>query len=1469
MKNIFRLYTLLIFVTFTYSGLKAQTNYGNEWIDPAKTYLKLKVAKNGIYKVTYEELITAGFDATNKKGADLKLINFGKETAIYVSDNDFGPGDYFEFYGEKNTIGLDSLLFTNWRQDLFNPEYSLVTDTNAYFLTLSPESNNQRYFVQTPDFNTNTLSPFPFYLHEEKIIFKDVFFKNIDGAVRYSNFEASEGFGSGLSATSTTEIITSEYESSGPLPILTFRTGSNNNQSKIDISFNGILKDSYTSGPTKTNQFFYSLNKSEIKNTNILNIKNTYSTLDFHRLSYVSLIYPRKFEFSGQSVAEIKMPVSASTRYLEFSSFKTGNKPVYLYDIQKKIRYATAVVNGKVKAIINGSASETKYILVSEDGGVQKVNGISIFKPKSLDNKGQQFIIISNKALRGNDVDYVQEYADYRSSEAGGDFQTEIIDIQDIYDNFGYGIDRHFISIKNLAGYMHKKWTKTAFVLILGKAIEYPYLRSTEDILTNDKKVFFVPTFGYSGSDNMLFSEANFPDPYFAIGRIAVTTPDDIKNYLDKIKAYDEAPRAAQTIEDKYWMKRVLHLSGGGTVTEQSSIKSSLLNMENIIEQSTMGAEVNTYYKTSTDVLQSATSSQIKNLINTGLNIITFFGHSAVGTFDFSLEDPKDYKNTGKYPLINSLGCYSGNIHTLQSGISESFVLEKEKGAIAFLASSGTAFINDLSNFGAEFYDNLGNVGYGKTIGETNMLIAKKYRNLSFSNLAFYQQMTYHGDPAIKLYTSEGPDYIFDFNTIKTSPKLISSNTKDAILNFDIVNLGKASSDSLEVKFVHQLPSGAIYDTIFIKIDAPFVRKSYTVRLANAGIDGIGKNTIFASIDPLNKIVELPASAGETNNDLSDNTQNGFSYFVLDNTAFPIYPDEYSIVNNKNLVLQASTNNAFLSTSTYLFEIDTTVLFNSPFKKRENIASGGGLISWKPDLNYTPNTVYYWRVTPDSINPEIGFIWQKSSFIYMPESQEGWNHSHYFQFTDDNKYRAININEKRLFTFPLKDRTIELINAIYIPGEIGYKVDLSNPAASIRPWTFNEGGCITIAVIDPTTGGHLGKAGGHGGQYGSINTTARGSDFCYAFKTQTSEDRKKIIDFLKNEIQDGYYVTFFSVLNSAVDNIKGEDWASDAGIFGESIISVLEKEGAQKINQLTTLGTVPYTFMYRKGNFALSEKIGLSITDKIENKMVVEFQNIEGKFKSVNIGPAASWDLVKYSFENIESSDTISCNVIGVDKDLKEKIILQNIKLNNIDINSIDANEFPYINIEFNIKDAVNRTVPKLDYIRVFYKGIPDIALDPKSYFIFNKDSLEQGEQFNIGFGIKNLGTTKTDSIDIKYSIINIADNKELVYSKVYRSVDGLDTLHASFDKNTLDLLGEYLLIVEANPTKRFKEKYYLNNIGKKSFKVKGDINNPLLDVYFDGIHIMDGDIVSTKPEIKITLLDDNVYLPITDPESI
>ena len=60
-------------------------------------------------------------------------------------------------------------------------------------------------------------------------------------------------------------------------------------------------------------------------------------------------------------------------------------------------------------------------------------------------------------------------------------------------------------------------------------------------------------------------------------------------------------------------------------------------------------------------------------------------------------------------------------------------------------------------------------------------------------------------------------------------------------------------------------------------------------------------------------------------------------------------------------------------------------------------------------------------------------------------------------------------------------------------------------------------------------------------------------------------------------------------------------------------------------------------------------------------------------------------------------------------------------------------------------------------------------------------------------------------------------------------------------------------------------EQYHFNNVAQIPFYVNSDNINPILDVTFDGIHILDGDIVSPKPNIVMELTDENQFLLLND----
>jgi hypothetical protein len=76
-------------------------------------------------------------------------------------------------------------------------------------------------------------------------------------------------------------------------------------------------------------------------------------------------------------------------------------------------------------------------------------------------------------------------------------------------------------------------------------------------------------------------------------------------------------------------------------------------------------------------------------------------------------------------------------------------------------------------------------------------------------------------------------------------------------------------------------------------------------------------------------------------------------------------------------------------------------------------------------------------------------------------------------------------------------------------------------------------------------------------------------------------------------------------------------------------------------------------------------------------------------------------------------------------------------------------------------------------------------------------------------------------------------------------------------------------LYVEVNPDFDQPEQFHFNNFFYRTFTVRADTLNPLLDVTFDNVHILNHDIVSSKPNILIKLKDEAKWYPLNDPSSM
>jgi hypothetical protein len=316
------------------------------------------------------------------------------------------------------------------------------------------------------------------------------------------------------------------------------------------------------------------------------------------------------------------------------------------------------------------------------------------------------------------------------------------------------------------------------------------------------------------------------------IGRLAATTGDDIRLYLEKVKEYEsilnDTFNISQTPFNKSWMKNVLHLGGGNNNFEQQLFRNYLDGYKSVIEAPRFGASVSSLFKNSTDPIQIAQNIFLDSLVNTGVSLITFFGHSATTTTDFNL-DPDRMENNKKYHLMLSNGCFVGSIFVDFKSLSERFVLTANKAGIGYIAPVTYAVASNLNAYSSFFYDRFSNTMYNDNIGNILKETSKEVIITGGDiNPMIGQQMIFHGDPGLRINTHYRPDYFIDESSIIFEPQNINAAVDSFLVKVIVKNLGSAVNETYVVNIDRVFPNGQIQVS---KATVPSARNIDTVSI--------------------------------------------------------------------------------------------------------------------------------------------------------------------------------------------------------------------------------------------------------------------------------------------------------------------------------------------------------------------------------------------------------------------------------------------------------------------------------------------------------------------------------------------------------------------------------------------------------------------------------------------------------------
>jgi hypothetical protein len=1477
MKKVF-IFLLLL------TGLAAEAQvYGNDWIDFSKTYYKFKVGATGLYRINQATLTANGLGTAAAE--DFQLWRNGVEVPIYtsVASGPLSATDYIEFWGKMNDGKPDKDLYRNPAYQL-NDNWSLETDTASYFLVVNTGGTNLRLTPTANNVATNTLPAEPYFLYKTGAWFKNQinggYAVNVGSYMYSSSYDRGEGWTSAnitANATLTTNLSNLfAYTGTAPAPlfnIIVSGTATNQRRYKVVINSDSVTgkQSDYFNVTYDTATFSQSLLSSGTASVAVTNI--TAAASDRLVIHKFEITYARQFNFGGASNFEFTLPASGAAKFLQITGFNYGSTPPVLYDLTNNKRYVGDVSTaGVVKIVVEPSATAAEFVLVREEASnISNVTSMQsrTFTNFSVDTNQGDYIIITNPILFNGPggTNPVENYRAYRSSVAGGGYNAITVMIDDITDQFGYGIKKNPLAIRNFLQYSRDNFNyPPKFVFLIGKAVDYSVYRFYESNPAADQ-LNLVPTFGSPASDVMLSSDPGSSKPEIPIGRLSVINGQEVADYLQKVKQFELAQETPSPYAiDKAWMKNVVHVVGASEPNLQLTLYNYMATYRQIIQDTLFGGHVTTFAKSSPNPVDQINSEELDRLFAEGITLITYFGHSGSTSLEFNLNNPDQYNNTGKYPLFIALGCNAGNFYsfdlnrfTRKGTVSEQFVLAPNKGTIGFIASSHFGIPDYLHLYNQKFYESAGVKNYGKPVGE---IISSAISDIfayttqdDFYARATCEESTLNGDPAVKLNPHDKPDYDIEPDMVEINPSFVSVADRTFNLKAKFLNLGKAINKDIVIDIKQQNAAGltrTIYrDTI------PGIRYSDSVNIS-INIDPIrdkGTNKIIVTVDDANDVDEL----FESNNSVTK------EFEIFDDAARPVFPYEFSIVSSPNFKFYVSTTNPFSALKTYRFEIDTTEKFNSPVKQSATQTSTGGVIEFNPSLLFTDSTVYYWRVAsvPATGNP----VWTgSSSFLYLGGSSKGVNQSHYYQQLKSTYERMTLDTQTRALSYTSINNDIYIRNGVWISatGVEGDVVVNLNSVSLIRSFcTFNV---LLFNVIDGNTFKPWKNA--PAGLYGSLpqcdNTTKRSFNFEFP---NDSAGRRKAMEFIRM-VPQGNYIVLRNTLRSSSTPDYAAQWALDSLRYGSTntLYTELKNDGFAEVDSFNRLRV--FAFVFKKSTPSFTPKWAFSNNqfDVMTLSATLPTKDSIGFINSPVFGPAKQWQSLKWEGRSIDSAagDNPSITVIGIRNDRTADTLYTGITQNSFDLTSVDASTYPFLQLRMRDADSIYFTPAQLKYWRVYFTPMPEGSVAPNILFSM-KDSFEMGEPIDFRLAFKNISDISFDSIKLKITITDKNNVSHVITVPKLKPIGPGDTVQVHFPIDSRLYSGMNTLFVDVNPDNDQPEQYHFNNFIYKKFFVFGDTLNPTLDVTFDNMHIVNGDIVSAKPLIVINLNDESRFNRLTD----
>lgn len=698
----------------------------------AGKWAKFSITENGVYKIDFNLLKTAGFNVESLDPRNIQIYGTGsgmlpqarseartnmlQEIAIQISgesDGVFNSGDFILFYGE----GPDKYFYDAQKQ-IFSFENNLYDDKNFYFITVGQQAGKRIA-------NSENLSgDFPIITS-----FNDFIYHELDNHNELNS--GRQWFGEQFDISTALELT---FDKSGILngsevKIVSGVMGQTFNPASFSLSVNGnqsinqpiptILNTQYgVKGRTVVDTVSVLANNVGMQGTNSQRFRYQYTKGSSGRsigyLDFLLVNIVRELALYGdQTIFTSGESLNNPTSRFEVNGV---NQNVFIWDTTDPFNSLNQPYQlNSTKGIFSTQTINLKQF-VAFDVSKSKV---PVFE-KQVDNQNlfdgsPSLVIVTNSDLLAE----AQRLASHRESKNG--ISTMVVTTEEVFNDFSGG-KQDPTAIRDFAARQYLSGLKN--LLLFGRS-SYDYKnrvnKNTNLVPTYESRNSLSPLETYSSDDYFGFLENDegewSENPAIGhtldigVGRLPVKSTEEAANVVDKLIAYDNNPNAMG-----FWRKEILFVADDGDFNLHQSDADKLAQK---IETEDFQLDAKKLYldafkqvsKPSGQVSPDARAALLKSM-KKGNVIVNFTGHGSEKIWlqeqilDEDLIDEWDNKNV--FPLLVTATCEFGR-HDDPSQISSSelALIRKDGGAIGFVTASrpvnaaSNAFLNNA------FYESL------------------------------------------------------------------------------------------------------------------------------------------------------------------------------------------------------------------------------------------------------------------------------------------------------------------------------------------------------------------------------------------------------------------------------------------------------------------------------------------------------------------------------------------------------------------------------------------------------------------------------------------------------------------------------------------------------------------------------------------------------------------------------------------